>query len=220
MYCLTNFAANPYNSEFANTDNTDPSRQFNRKRIKEIEMHTCKKGEIYRTSYTRTLKNGKVVHIKGRCIRSQSPYPKPYKVSHIAMRGYPISKRTLKHNCPKGYKPRRAYVRSTRKGARIHVPEHCIKDRRIPGKGFTGSRGIGPLRKGELSKYGYQHVNLLTKNQRHEALRKAVQEFGSLSVWRKLNAVAVYTKHTSPSTSRIFKEDMNWITTEFGRKAF
>ena len=183
-------------------------------------MHTCKQGEIYRTSYTRTRKNGKTVRIRGTCIRSTSSYSKPYTVSHVAMRGFPISKRRLKHACATGYKPRQAYVRITKKGSRIHVPEHCIKDRRKPGSRFTGSRGIGPLRKGELSKYGYQHVNMLTREQRHEALRKAIHEFGSLGVWRKLNAIFVYTKHTSPETSRLFREDRDWITNEFGRKAF
>ena len=77
---------------------------------------------------------------------------------------------------------------------------------------------IGPLRKGELAKYGYQHVVDLTVAQRKTALRKAIEAFGPLGVWRKLNAVAVYTKHTAPKSSRVFKEDMNWIRTEFGIK--
>jgi hypothetical protein len=46
-----------------------------------------------------------------------------------------------------------------------------------------------------------------------------MQEYGSLTVWRKLNAVYVYTRRTSPSNSRIFKEDMDWIRTTFGIKA-
>ena len=128
--------------------------------------------------------------------------------------------RHTRRKCPKGFILRSAFSRTLKTGKRSHVPEHCIKDLGLPGKGYKGSRGIGPLRKGELAKYGYVHVNTLTIAQRHSALRNAIDDFGSLSVWRKLNAVAVYTKHTSPQSSRIFKEDMNWIRNEFGIKAF
>ena len=119
--------------------------------------------------------------------------------------------------CSKGEIMRKSYIRTLKNGRQIHVPEQCIQDRGLPGTGFIG---IGPLRKGELTKYGYQHVNNLTISQRRTALRKAIREYGSLGVWRKLNAVAVYTKRTSPQTSRIFKEDMAWIRSEFGIKAF
>jgi hypothetical protein len=183
-------------------------------------MHTCKRGEIYRKAYTRTRKNGSVVRIQGKCIRSTSSYAKPYKVSHVAMRGYSIAKRSLHHDCPAGYKPRRAYVRTTKLGKRVHVPEQCIHDRRKSGPRPPGFRSIGPLRKGELSKYGYQHVNLLTREQRRDALRKAIVEFGSLGVWKKLNAIFVYTKYTSPETSRLFREDRDWVRNEFGIRAF
>ena len=81
------------------------------------------------------------------------------------------------------------------------------------------SPGIGPLRRGELSQFGYAGVAKLPVAQRHVALKKAVEKFGPLSVWRKLNAVAVYTKHTSPRISRIFKSDMAWIRRVFGLKA-
>lgn len=94
----------------------------------------------------------------------------------------------------------------TRKTSKRHTPEHSRKSR------------IGPLRKGELAKHGYHRVVHLTIRQRRNALRKAIHEFGSLGVWRKLNAVAVYTKHSAPKSSRVFKEDMDWIKTEFGIK--
>ena len=94
-------------------------------------------------------------------------------------------------------------------------------DRGLPGRGFRGTGpGIGPLRKGELAKFGYHNVVGLTEEQRRTALRKAVHAYGSLGVWRKLNAVAVYGKYTAPASSRIFKRDMDWIRSEFGIKAF
>ena len=76
------------------------------------------------------------------------------------------------------------------------------------------------MRKGDLTKYGYRNVRELTLDQRKSALIRALKEYGSLGVWRKLNAVYVYTKYTSPKSSRIFKEDRDWIKTEFGIKAF
>jgi len=78
---------------------------------------------------------------------------------------------------------------------------------------------IGPLRKGELTKYGYVHVTKLTVSQRHAALKKAIQEYGSLTTWKKLNAVAVYTRYTAPESSAVFKQDMDWIRKNYGLKA-
>jgi hypothetical protein len=78
---------------------------------------------------------------------------------------------------------------------------------------------IGPLRKGELSKHGYSSVMKLTKPQRHTALKKAIEEYGSLTVWRKINAVHVYTRYSSPRVSSIFKDVMDWIRKYYGLKA-
>ncbi len=100
------------------------------------------------------------------------------------------------------------------------MPEQCIRDIGSPGKGYRDGPGIGPLRKGELTKYGYKNVLELSVADRHAALQKAIAEYGSLGVWRKLNAVAVYTKRTLPHISKIFKADMDWIRAKFGIKAF
>jgi hypothetical protein len=93
-------------------------------------------------------------------------------------------------------------------------------DMGAPGKGLDGRPGIGPLRKGELAKYGYVAVSKLGVMERHIALKKAIDEYGSLSVWRKLNAVHIYTRRTSPATSAVLKLDMDWIRSTFGLKAF
>lgn len=158
------------------------------------------------------------MRITGRCIRSQSPYGSSYKVNRTRMRGYKISRRSLKA-CPAGYIKRASYVRYTKRGKHVLIPEQCIKDVGLPGKGYRTERGIGPLRKGELSKHGYVHVNTLTVAQRRAALTNAVTEYGSLSVWRKLNAVSIYTRRASPIVSTLFKEDMNWIKNTYGLKA-
>jgi hypothetical protein len=54
---------------------------------------------------------------------------------------------------------------------------------------------------------------------RRSALKKAIGEFGALTVWRKLNAVHVYSRSLAPASSKIFKSDMNWIKATYGLKA-
>jgi len=71
--------------------------------------------------------------------------------------------------------------------------------------------GIGPLRHGLLAKFGYTHVKTLTQSQRHAALEKAIKAYGPLSVFRKLNAIYVYSKRTAPTSSKMFKVDRDWI---------
>ena len=102
---------------------------------------------------------------------------------------------------------RRPYFRldGTRvKGAR--VSSHLIKNRGAPGK---GPKLIGRLRSGALSAFGYHSAN--SARSRHTALNKAVKNYGGLSVFRKLGAVATLTKRTSPSTSQKYKSDQNYV---------
>ncbi len=122
--------------------------------------------------------------------------------------------------CPAGQILRDPYVR-VRLGQRQHVPAGCVTDMGAPGKGIpTGAPGIGPLRKGDLNRFGYTNVSAMSEGRRHLALSVAVKAYGSLTVWRKLNAVYVYTKRTSPRSSAIFKADRDWIKAYYGIKAF
>lgn len=114
----------------------------------------------------------------------------------------------------RGYIRRAAYTRKLKSGKRVQVPSGLIKDVGRPGKGYKGPDGrpgIGPLREGELSQFGYVNVVKKPSTVRHSALKKAVKKYGSLSVRRKLQAVATYTKSTSPHASKIFKADIAWI---------
>ena len=112
--------------------------------------------------------------------------------------------------CPRGMIRRNSYTRSSTSGKKTRVPSSCIKDVGVSGKGFQGEGpGIGQLKEGELSKFGYEHVAARTR--RHAALTKAVKEYGWLTVFRKLNAVYVLTKNTSPAASIIFLRDRNWV---------
>ena len=81
------------------------------------------------------------------------------------------------------------------------------------GSGRTRKRGIGPLKEGALTKHGYSVKR--GKTARHRALRKSVRSVGALSTFRKLNAVATYTKRTSKGKSRTFKADRNWVKKTF-----
>lgn len=183
-------------------------------------MSHCKRGMTHRKTYRRKLRSGRTIRVKGRCIRSQTRYTRPYVPSRKHMRGYSMKRRTLK-TCPKGFIKRSSFVRKTRSGRKKLVPEQCIKNVGALGKGLrSGAPGIGPLRKGELAKYGYTNIAHMKVSDRHIALEKAIKEFGSLGVWRKLNAIHVYTRKLSPESSKKFKEDMDWIRTKFGIKAF
>ena len=188
----------------------------------------CSSKNRYRKTYLRKVA-GKTrrIRVRGACIRSQTRTSETTrdKIRRIRgrmtrrLRGISKSRRGVK-TCRAGKIRRNEYVRYTRKGKRVLVPAACIRDIGAPGKGLKGGPGIGPLRKGELAKFGYVSVVKLSSEKRHVALRKAVSEYGPLTVWRKLNAVAVYTRRTSPSVSAIFKSDMSWIKTTFGLKAF
>jgi hypothetical protein len=123
-------------------------------------------------------------------------------------------------SCPRGTIRRDPYVRM-RLGRRSYVPAACIADQGAPGKGLpSGAPGIGPLRKGDLDRFGYSNVTQMSEGRRHLALAAAVRAYGSLTVWRKLNAVAIYTRRTSPASSRVFKADRDWVRAHYGIKAF
>ena len=98
----------------------------------------------------------------------------------------------------------------------IKVPASCIKNRGLPGKGPIEGEGIGKLRKGELIKYGYQYR--LSNSSRQMALKKAIDRYGALSVYRKLNAVAKLSLRTAPDASSIFSRDRNWIKNNYELK--
>lgn len=72
---------------------------------------------------------------------------------------------------------------------------------------------IGPLKKGLLKRTGYS-VTAKAKTRRR-AVDVAVRKYGKLSTLRKLNAVAVYTRRTSPVKSRKFKSDVKYIQKKY-----
>ncbi len=63
----------------------------------------------------------------------------------------------------------------------------------------------------ELGKYGYENVKNKTAPERHVALDQASKEYGVISVERRLNALAIVSKNTHPTTSKLFERDRNYV---------
>jgi hypothetical protein len=146
---------------------------------------------------------------------------------------------TRKNNkCPKGYILRKGYTRkfkitvkqlgyTVRRGSHvftvrpkknsIHVPATCIKDRGLPGKGPREGQGsFAKLRKGELLKFGYSYR--LSDSTRRVALKRAIEHYGALGVFRKLDAVAKLSARTAPDASHIFAIDRDWVRRNYPLK--
>lgn len=176
--------------------------EFLRKTLKTRSKSTklihnkCPVGYVKRKGYTRK-NTGK--HIKGICIRG-SPYSKPIRKTRKA--------------CPAGKAPRAGYTRHVTKanGSRqsVRVKAACVKG----GSKVT----IGPLRKGELQRFGYSYK--LPESIRHSSLRAAIKQLGALDVYRKLDAVAKLSVTANPSSSRVFAADRDWIRSHYVLHAF
>jgi len=139
--------------------------------------------------------------------------------------------RTLRRkNCPPGMISRKSYTRrystavrksgftvrrSSGKVYRVYpkvddmvVKSRCIKNTGKPGK---GPQLFGRLKKGELSKLGYSFRR--SESDRRAALKKAMEHYGTLGVYRKLDAVAKLSKKVNPAASKIFGIDREWVHT-------
>ena len=102
---------------------------------------------------------------------------------------------------------RRAHWRYIR-GMKIRVPAKKVKDMGAKGKWASlHGPGIGELKPGGLMGYSPS----LSKTARHTKLRKVVKSKGALSTFRKLNALATYTKRTAKGKSKTAKADRNWV---------
>jgi hypothetical protein len=172
----------------------------------------CGPGTVFKKGYTRKI-NGK--YVKPMCIRSNAKKTRRQnKIScgpgEIARSGYvrQVSSRIQ----------RNGYERKTKSGSvvrvypnskPIYVKPSCVKDTGKPGKLAEGNSRIGPLKKGELKRFGYSYK--LSEAERRNALQTAIQQLGPLDVYRKLNAVAKLTERTSPTASSSFSSDRNWI---------
>jgi len=184
----------------------------------------CPEGFHKRASYV--TKTGKKVIAA--CVRSTNSS------RNKTRKTVPSIKSLSRRACPPGMIERKAYARrystavlqqgfkkKSRSGKTIVVKPHkrnltvvkrrCIKDTGLPGK---GEKKIGPLHKGELSRYGY--TLKISEKERHKALKKAVEKYGALGVYRKLDAVAKLTSRTVPEASKLFEKDRDWVKETYG----
>jgi hypothetical protein len=162
----------------------------------------CPSGFIKRSGFTRKT-NGK--HIKSICVRGVSSKKKNGKSSKKSKLCGPgkilrssYTRRILKKN---------GSVKETR------VSATCVRDMGKAGKLSKGAPTIGPLKKGELQRFGYMYK--LPEHVRHNSLRAAIKSLGSLNVYRKLDAVAKLTNLTSPKASATFAADRDWIRSKY-----
>ncbi len=127
----------------------------------------------------------------------RKPYMRSFR-SSVRQKGYSVHK--------KGGITYRIYP----KASRVIVRGQCVKDRGLPGK---GPKLFGDLKRGELIKYGYNYH--LPGDFRRNSLKKAINEYGPLKVYHKLDAVAKLTAHTSKKAHAVFKKDADWVRTTY-----
>lgn len=181
---------------------------------------SCPNGYIRRKGYTRKDAAGKKIRVKSKCIKStRSPGYRNQKRSTWAKK-YLAAKAKSHHSaavrthskrikCKPGYKRRSAYYVKRHNHKQV-VSAGCIRNKK---KKRTIRKKIGPLNKGTLRKFGYHTTE--SSSERQKALAAAVKKIGWLPVFRKLNAVAILTKRTSPTKSKIFQTDKAWVRKKY-----
>jgi len=168
----------------------------------------CPEGKVRRRSYVRK-NTGRTV--RGTCVS----VPKQEKIE-----------------CPPGtvlrssytrHVKNQSYTRKTKNGRsiQVHPRSHtskigpsCVKVSSKTGRPPSSAVRIGPLKKGELKKFGYSYK--LPVEKRREALQDAINKLGPLNVYYKLHAVSELTKSKAPRASAVFMEDKKWIQTVYG----
>jgi hypothetical protein len=141
---------------------------------------------------------GKKLGLNKKCPQGQilrAPYTRKY-TSQVKRSGF---------NVKRGNKTVRVYP----KGKSVIVPATCIDDKAPPTK-------IGPLKKGDLTKYGYSAR--ISNEERHRALKKAIIVYGALTVYHKLDAVMKLTVKTAPDAHKVFKADIEWLRKNYTLK--
>jgi len=182
----------------------------------------CPLGYIKRKAYTK--KSG--THVPASCIISRSSFG----VKRSEINKKIMSKKSKMHKkaskkfgrpkCGKGEIVREGYHRkaysrkSLSRTKNVHVestwvPPVCVKSRL--GRSHKGKQVIGPLVKGDLSRFGYKNIKEKGAQERRHALSKALQYEKPLPLFRKLIALGTLTKNTDPKASDIFRSDAYWV---------
>jgi predicted RNA-binding protein len=140
--------------------------------------------------------------------------------------------RKTRRICPSGYRYRKPYVRSFKNTVRqkgytvrkktgvtyriypkvnhIDVKGQCVKRRSFMGK---EKEIFGKLSRGELIKHGYSYH--LSDEFRHNALKRAINEYNASKVFYKLDTIAKISKNVSHKAYSIFIKDRNWVKNNY-----
>ena len=74
----------------------------------------------------------------------------------------------------------------------------------------------GKIKRGELSKHGYaMHISA---SKRREALKKAVDEDGAPTVYRRLLLLRLWNREQNPKLAKIADDDAMWVGKTYGVK--
>lgn len=114
--------------------------------------------------------------------------------------------------CKKGQIIKEGYHRKqSSKSVGYWVAPTCIMAKGLSRKRGSKGKKLFRLERGTLSQFGYSNVKKLSKKERHQSLKKAINEIKPVSVRKKLIAISTLQKNINPKMSKIFKEDAEWI---------
>ncbi len=139
----------------------------------------------------------------------------------------------LNQTCPTGYILRKPYYRTIKntrgyiarrgnknviikpKAGRALVKAACVKNIAKQGINYASAsnRLAAQLKRGELLRFGYQFR--LPDENRHQALAAAIDAYGPLHVYHKLDAVAKVFAEKKPQAAIIFGLDRDWVADNF-----
>ena len=108
----------------------------------------------------------------------------------------------------------------TRKNGTI-VKQKCIK-KRSPNKVKKSiikkfKPMILSLKKGQLKKYGYKNIKTLGVRKRRQSLAKAINNYGTKNVFRKLGVVKTLHKNKNVSLANKYLNNMVWLRKKFDK---
>ena len=89
-----------------------------------------------------------------------------------------------------------------------------LKDNNCQNGGKKSSKKLFTLEKDILKPFGYIKIESMSKISRQKALKKAIKIIKPLSVFRRLNAIAILNKNKNEKLYKILQEDAKWIKTQ------
>ncbi len=139
----------------------------------------------------------------------------------------------LNQTCPTGYILRKPYYRTIKntrgyiarrgnknviikpKAGKALVKAACVKNIAKQGINYASpsNRLAAQLKRGELLRFGYQFR--LPDENRHQALTAAIDAYGPLHVYHKLDAVSKVFAEKKPQAAMIFGLDRDWVADNF-----